>query len=106
MNLEKMKTSKLYTPVIFECFQIEYERSTAAWTEVLDGLYEYMVKIGSLCENPTFEEEYKVIGNPSEQTARCSCGQFERIGILCSLALKILDIMNIKLLPGHYIFKR
>jgi hypothetical protein len=65
-----------------------------------------MVKIGSLCEKPTFDGECKVICNPMEQTARCRCGQFETIGILCSHALKILDMMNIKLLPKHYILKR
>jgi zinc finger SWIM domain-containing protein 3 len=59
----KMKTpmwvqaSKIYTPVIFECFQSEYERSTAACIEVQDGHQGYMVKIGSLCEKPTFDEE-------------------------------------------------
>jgi zinc finger SWIM domain-containing protein 3 len=82
----KMKTfmwvqaRKIYTPVIFECFQSEYERSTADCI-VQDRNQGYMVKIGCLCEKPTFDEECKVICNPTEQTARCSCGQFERIGI-------------------------
>lgn len=55
------------------------ERSAAACTTVLDGNYEYAVTIDSLCEDPTFEEECKVIGNLLEQTTSCSCGQFERI---------------------------
>jgi hypothetical protein len=34
------------------------------------------------------------------------CRQFERAGILCGHALKVLDMMNIKLLSHHYVLKR
>ncbi|KAL6609544.1 hypothetical protein ACP70R_039513 [Stipagrostis hirtigluma subsp. patula] len=101
-----VQASKVYTPAIFECFQIEYERSTAACTKLLGGSYTYAVTIGFFSEHLKFEDECKVIGNPLEQTASCSCGQFERIGILCAHALKVLDLMNIKLLPTHYILRR
>lgn len=65
-----------------------------------------MVKIGYPFEHPIFEEEWDVTGNPVEQTSSCSCGQFDRLGILCAHALKVLDLMNIKLLPNHYLLKR
>jgi zinc finger SWIM domain-containing protein 3 len=35
-----------------------------------------------------------------------SCGQFNRIGILCGHALKVLDLMNIKSLSAQYILRR
>jgi len=95
-----VQTSKLYTPVIFEAFQGEYEKSLAACTKALEGNNEYLV--GDF----TFKEEYKVIGDPSKQTVVCSCGQFDRTGILCAHALKVLDLMNIKLLPPQYVLKR
>ena len=38
--------------------------------------------------------------------ASCSCRMFERAGILCAHGLKVLDLMNIKKLPPHYILKR
>ncbi|KAL6646596.1 hypothetical protein ACP70R_015673 [Stipagrostis hirtigluma subsp. patula] len=101
-----LQASKLYTPIIFEAFQGEYERSMTACTKVVDGNNQYLVAIGSLDENLTLEDEYKVIGNPLEQTAMCSCGQFNRIGILCGHALKVLDLMNIKSLPPQYVLKR
>lgn len=101
-----IQASKLYTPTIFEAFQGEYERSMVACTTVLEGTNEYLVAIGSLDENITFEKEYKVIGDPIQQTSTCSCGQFNRIGILCGHALKVLDLMNIKLLPAQYVLKR
>jgi zinc finger SWIM domain-containing protein 3 len=101
-----VQVSKLYTPIIFEFFQKEYQRSMAACAEALDGQYEYMVKIGYPFEQPIFQEEWKVQGNRLEQKSSCGCGQFERLGVLCAHALKVLDLMNIKLLPEHYILKR
>jgi hypothetical protein len=41
-----------------------------------------------------------------KQTAACTCKQFNSSGILCAHASKVLDIMNVKLLPAHYILKR
>jgi hypothetical protein len=41
-----------------------------------------------------------------DKTAICSCNLFNRIGILCAHALKVLDLMNIKSLPAQYILKR
>jgi zinc finger SWIM domain-containing protein 3 len=95
-----VQASKLYTPIIFEAFQGEYEKSLAACTKALEGNNEYLV--GDF----TFKEEYEVIGDPSKQTVVCSCRQFDRTGILCAHALKVLDLMNIKLLPPQYVLKR
>jgi zinc finger SWIM domain-containing protein 3 len=95
-----VQASKLYTPIIFEAFRGEYERSLAACTKALDGTNEYLV--GDF----TYEEEYKVVGDPLKETVVCSCRQFDRIGILCSHALKVLDLMNIKSLPPQYVLKR
>ena len=58
--------SKLYTPIIFEAFQGEYERSLAACTKALHGNNEFLV-------GDCIYEEYKVIGDPLKQTVVCSC---------------------------------
>jgi len=89
-----IQTSNLYTPIIFEAFQGEYERSMVACTTALDGNNCYLMAIGSLEENFTFEKEYKVFDDPLEQTSTCSCGLFGRTGILCGHALKVLDMMK------------
>ena len=85
-----IQASKLYTPHIFEAFQGEYERSMVACTTALECENEYLVAIGSLDENFTFEKEYKVIGDRLEQTSTCRCWQFNRIRIFCGHALKYL----------------
>jgi hypothetical protein len=62
-----LQASKLYTPIIFEAFQEEYERSLAACTKALDGTHEYLV--GDF----TNKEEYQVLGDPLKQTVVCNC---------------------------------
>jgi hypothetical protein len=99
-----VQVSKLYTPLIFEAFQLQYERSVVACARPLDGENEYLVTIGN--EDLIFEKEYKVIVNSLEQIVICTCNQFKRIGILCGHALKVLNLMNIKTLPPQYILKR
>ncbi|XP_062182129.1 protein FAR1-RELATED SEQUENCE 5-like [Phragmites australis] len=101
-----IQASNLYTTCIFEAFQAEYERSMAAYARPTEKPNEYIVGIGALDGKSTMEEEYIVAGDLSNQRVCCSYQQFERIGILCSHALKVLDMMNIKLLPEHYILKR
>jgi zinc finger SWIM domain-containing protein 3 len=100
-----IQASQVYTPIIFEAFQGEYERSMAACTKLLDG-NKYVVSIAILHGDITFEDERIVLGDPLNKTATCSCGMFERTGILCGHGLKVLDLMNIKTLPTHYVLKR
>jgi len=100
-----VQASKVYSPVIFEVFQTEYERSMAVCTRVL-GDNKYAVAVGSLHDDLRFEVEHTVVGDLLNQTVCCSCGMFNRVGILCVHGLKVLDLMNIKMLPTHYILKR
>jgi len=86
----------LYTLVIFEASQSEYERSMAACARVLDGEHKYVVAVVNLLGEVSSEVEYTVIGDPLNQKASCSCRMFERAGILCAHGLKIFDLMNIK----------
>ncbi|XP_015695546.2 protein FAR1-RELATED SEQUENCE 1-like [Oryza brachyantha] len=95
-----VEASKLYTPRIFEAFEGEYEISLAACSKALDDNNEYLV--GDF----TCEDDHKVVGDPLKQMVVCSCGQFDRIGILCGHALKVLDLMNIKSLSPQYVLKR
>jgi zinc finger SWIM domain-containing protein 3 len=101
-----VQASKLYTPPIFEAFQAEYERSMAACTRALEENNIYAVAIVRSDGDLSSEIERVVVGDPLEQKASCNCGQFARTDVLCSHALKVLDLMNIKLLPNHYVLKR
>jgi hypothetical protein len=57
----------------------------------------------SIYNNP---KDHRVNWNSSENNVSCSCRNFEMCGILCGHALKILDVMNIKVFPKKYILKR
>ena len=78
----------------------------AACTRALDENNTYVVSIVRSNGDLSSEQERIVVGDPLEQTASCNCEQFTRTGVLCGHALKVLDLMNIKLLPNHYILKR
>lgn len=78
----------------------------AAYARATNKTNEYIVGIGALDGKSTVEEEYLVVSDPSDQMVSYTCRQFERCGIMCSHALKVLDMMNIKLLPDQYILKR
>ncbi|KAJ3704599.1 hypothetical protein LUZ61_008304 [Rhynchospora tenuis] len=49
---------------------------------------------------------HKVLWDHANMTVLCECKKYERMGILCWHALKVLDRMNIKTLPEKYIWKR
>jgi hypothetical protein len=102
-----IQASNMYTACIFEAFQAEYERSLAAYARPMETPNEYIVGVVRVVDGRTImEKEYKVESDPSNKMVFCSCQQLERIGILCSHALKVLDMMNIKVLLEHYILKR
>ena len=101
-----VQASQVYSPVTFEAFQSEYERSMAVCARALDGEHKYVVAVGNLLGEVSYEVEYIMIDDPLNQKASCSCRIFERTGILCAHGLKVLDLMNIKKLPPHYILKR
>ncbi|KAL6905984.1 hypothetical protein ACP4OV_003585 [Aristida adscensionis] len=78
----------------------------AAYTRPSSEENGYIVGIEILDEKSILEEERMVFYYSCEQKVICTCKLFERTGILCSHALKVLDLMNIKQLPEHYIMKR
>ena len=50
--------------------------------------------------------KYEIMWNPLDETISCSCRKFESFGILCRHGLKVLDVLDIKLIPNRYIMKR
>ncbi|KAL7254251.1 hypothetical protein ACSBR1_008616 [Camellia fascicularis] len=92
-----------YTNQIFELFKIEYLNSlcTFAWKQDESNLSpDNMVKI------PYEPIVCKVKANPQGPQVSCTCQLFKRCGILCSHALKGLDMMNVKEIPKSYLLKR
>ena len=73
-----VQASQVYTPIFFEAFQSEYERSMVACARVLEGDNKYAIAIGCLHGDLSYEEERIVIGDPLNQKASCNCGMFNR----------------------------
>ena len=64
------------------------------------SINEYIVGVFDKCK------ENKVIGCSLDQTIICNCKKFETFEIFCAYALKILDLINIKIIPDKYILNR
>ena len=47
--------------------------------------------------------KYEAMWNPLDETLSCSCRKFESFGILCRHGLKVLDVLDINLIPNRYI---
>ncbi|KAJ1295287.1 hypothetical protein BS78_01G212100 [Paspalum vaginatum] len=74
----------------------------ATCTTTLEGNNTYAVAIVRANGDLGSEKERIVVGDALNKKASCSCGQFKRTGVL----LCVHALMNIKLLPDHYIMKR
>ncbi|XP_050241042.1 protein FAR1-RELATED SEQUENCE 5-like [Quercus robur] len=98
-----IQAAHIYTPKLFLKFQEQYEEFQGAFVKKhieRNATHEYIV---SIYGKP---KDRRVIWNPFEKIVSCGCRKFERTRILCSHALKILDVMDIKVLPEKYILKR
>ncbi|KAI5347009.1 PREDICTED: FAR1-RELATED SEQUENCE [Prunus dulcis] len=95
--------SDVYTPRAFEVFQRGYEKCLNIVVNQCSEngpLFEYKTNIFGK------SREHTVTFNSSDDAVICSCKKFDSVGFLCSHALKVLDHMNIKVVPSKYILKR
>ncbi|KAF2918852.1 hypothetical protein DAI22_08g090601 [Oryza sativa Japonica Group] len=76
--------AEVYTPAVYKIFEEEVMQTLNC-----DIFY---------CGEVDAEKVY----SPLESNVKCSCKKFEFAGILCSHALKILDVNNIKSVPQQY----
>lgn len=97
------QVSEIYTPTIFEEFQDEFDSSLALVVKdhtVNDNVHEYMLA------HYDGGDDQRVICEKSTQSVLCSCRKYECEAILCSHAIKVLDLLNVKLVPNDLIEKR
>ena len=92
----------VYTPTLFKIFQIEVKEVIALsiLERNVSQTHSYVVGV--------FNQygKYEVMWNPLDETLSCSCRKFKSFGILCRHGLKILYVLDIKLIPNRYIMKR
>ncbi|XP_073130776.1 protein FAR1-RELATED SEQUENCE 5-like [Henckelia pumila] len=95
--------SEIYTPTIFNLFQMEFVLFAAAYIKFKNEtqpLFEYVV---GLIDK---EGEWRVTFNPSTKMISCICRKFEMTGLLCCHAVKVYDVLDVKKLPEDYILNR
>ncbi|KAL4638866.1 hypothetical protein ACB092_03G177800 [Castanea dentata] len=96
------QVATVYTPTLFDLFQTEVKEVMALsiLERNVSQTHSYVVRV--------FNQygKYEVIWNPLDETLSCSYRKFESFGILCRHSLKVLDVLDIKLIPNRYIMKR
>ncbi|XP_004295506.1 PREDICTED: protein FAR1-RELATED SEQUENCE 5-like [Fragaria vesca subsp. vesca] len=105
MNVKMLyEARKVYTKVIFEEFQNQFESSLeASITSCVDtddgGKMYTIIRDG-------YSRERKVKRDVGDILS-CSCRLFEMKGVICRHMIKVLrEVMQIKEVPEHYILKR
>ena len=67
-------------------------------------------EIASLCQyvitKPKHKGSWRVSFNRVSTSIACSCRKFEAFGILCSHALKVFQLNDVKVIPDMYILRR
>ncbi|XP_062184651.1 protein FAR1-RELATED SEQUENCE 5-like isoform X1 [Phragmites australis] len=90
------QAANLYTPVTFELFRKEYERSVdcmAYGCGEVGSLSGYMISI----KNKTKDQLVRF--DSSDGTVACTCKIFENSGLLCCHILKVYELRNVKEIP-------
>jgi hypothetical protein len=90
---------------------VKGEDEGVAKDEELHILSDFSARMYGYEDRAEFQEAFdnfrsKVACDPFSQTISCSCGIFNRIGTLCAHGLKVLDLMNVKILLTHYVLKK
>lgn len=68
---------------------------------------EYCIGISTFGSNTcNLVKHFQVVVDHSNHSVICSCNKFNRMGVLCGHTLKVLDVINVKLIPENYIRKR
>ncbi|KAL4626268.1 hypothetical protein ACB092_05G084100 [Castanea dentata] len=96
------QVATVYTPKLFDLFQTEVEEVMALSILKRNVSQTHSYVVGVFNQNG----KYEVMWNPLDETLSCSCRKFESFGILCRHGLKVLDVLDIKLIPNRYIVKR
>ena len=92
----------VYTLTLFDLFQIEVEEvmTLSIPEHNVSQTHNYVVVVFNRYG------KYEIMWNPLDETISCSCRKFETFGILCRHGLKVLDVLDIKLILNRYIMKR
>ncbi|XP_026399627.1 protein FAR1-RELATED SEQUENCE 9-like [Papaver somniferum] len=97
--------ASVYTPAVFKLFQIQlciaHDCSFSCFN---DGESETLSKYKVIPHGKKYHRT--VIYDSKNNNVSCSCRKFEFVGYLCSHALKILCVKDIKSIPDQYILKR
>ena len=87
----------MYTPKLFDLFQTEVEEVMALSILERNVSQTHSYVVGVFNQNG----KYEIMWNPLDETLSCTCRNFESFGILYRHGLKVVDVLDIKLIPNR-----
>lgn len=98
-----IQMGKVYTHTVFELFQYEFQlflTLSVPTRHESDSLCEYVIT------KENHEGSWRVSFNRVSTSITCSCKMYDTFGILCSHALKVFELNDVKAIPEKYILRR
>ncbi|XP_058752672.1 protein FAR1-RELATED SEQUENCE 5-like [Vicia villosa] len=98
-----LQMAKVHTHTVFEFFQNEFKlllTLSISKRNESPSLSEYVITMVN------HEGSWKVSFDRTSISITCSCRKFETFGILCSHALKVFEVNDVKAIPVRYILRR
>lgn len=100
------QVADIYTLNIYKMFEFELVQCLSTTfvgqpSNLGDHLFEFKVK--SFAESSTIKQ---VVFDKRDCAIKCSCHKFETLGILCKHALKVMNLLNVNVIPEAYIKRR
>ncbi|KAM3213185.1 hypothetical protein ACQJBY_065914 [Aegilops geniculata] len=103
----KMHPGKIYTRAMFEQFgHILYECGAYQVEEIEKGKTYVAIFTEEEHREKWCRISYRVTVLDDGNEFECECGQFTRMGLLCSHLLKVLDFIRVTEIPKKHILKR
>ncbi|XP_037421948.1 protein FAR1-RELATED SEQUENCE 5-like [Triticum dicoccoides] len=99
--------SKVYTRSMFEEFGRLLIEATSYNVTKVEKKRKYITTHNNAAKREKWSRvEYEVTINEDESKFTCECGQFEHTGMLCSHALRVMEILHVEEIPKCHVVKR
>lgn len=103
----ELQAARMYNRNIFYRFQAQLKMTQKVHVEEIEKDVRYEVRKSSMLAELDFRErKFLVLVDWANEDISCICARFLKDGILCCHALKVLQHLNVSVLPQKYYIER
>ncbi|XP_051224078.1 protein FAR1-RELATED SEQUENCE 5 [Lolium perenne] len=99
--------SKIYTPNVYNLFEVQIFQS-ASYTaeEIIRGSRYIVVHFDAEKRERWSRGSFEVRRDPQKDFFRCDCGMYEHMGIICSHVIRVLSYLGRTEIPESHVMQR